>query len=167
MSRPHTVVFDTNLFVGAGFNPASASAELLDAVRSGELRMVWSEETRAETRRILEKIPPLDWEAVAELFREEDRVDVTLAASSFTEIPDPDDRKFAALAAETGALLVSSDAHLLAGGDHRFVVCTPGAAREGQRDRSGERAGQAQDRREYREFEKGAVDEIDPEGEGA
>ncbi len=112
-----TVVLDTNVFVGAGFHPGSASAELIDAVRAGDLRMVWSEATRAETRRVVEKIPPLAragaWDAFDEAFRDADRVEVTLDESDFAAVPDPTDRKFAALAAETGAILVSSDRHLL------------------------------------------------------
>lgn len=114
---PGPVVLDTNVFVGAGFNPGSASAEMIDAVRAGELRMVWSEATRSETRRIVEKIPPLAragaWEEFAEAFREEDRVEVTLDETRFDQVPDPEDRKFAALAAQTGAVLVSSDRDLL------------------------------------------------------
>jgi predicted nucleic acid-binding protein len=44
---PH-VVLDTNVFVGAGFNPRSHSALLLDAVRDGRLRMVWDDATHKE-----------------------------------------------------------------------------------------------------------------------
>jgi uncharacterized protein len=40
------VVLDTNVFVGAGFNPRSHSALLLDAVRDGRLRMVWDDAIR-------------------------------------------------------------------------------------------------------------------------
>ena len=35
------VDLDTNVFVGAGFNPRSHSALLIDAVRDGRLRMEW------------------------------------------------------------------------------------------------------------------------------
>jgi len=68
------VVLDTNVFVGAGFNPESASAELVRQVRDGALRMPWTEATRAEVERILTKIPPLSWDDVRGLFREEDRI---------------------------------------------------------------------------------------------
>lgn len=127
MPYPTPVVLDTNVFVGAGFNPGSASAEMIDAVRTGELRMVWSDETRAETRRIVEKIPPLAragaWAAFAEVFRAEDRVEVTVDEARFADVPDPEDRKFAALAAAAGATLVSSDSDLL---DHVPGVRPPG-----------------------------------------
>ncbi len=113
MTPTLTVVLDTNVFVGAGFNPGSASAELIAAVRSGDLRMAWSEATRAETRRILEKIPPLSWDDVADVFRDEWRVDVDLDEDRFSEVPDPEDRKFVALATAANAVLVSSDGHLL------------------------------------------------------
>lgn len=125
------VVLDTNIFVGGGFNPGSASARLIEAVRSGQLRMVWSEETRAETRRILEKIPPLDWDAVAELFDEAGRVEISvdLTDPRWSGIPDEEDRKFAALAVEGDAILITSDAHLLeADGDGLPRRATPGQA---------------------------------------
>ena len=67
MDKPRAIL-DTNVFVGAGFNRRSASARLLRAVRDGELVMVWSAATQAETERILRKIPPLSWEAVVDLF---------------------------------------------------------------------------------------------------
>lgn len=120
------VVLDTNVFVGAGFNPGSASAEMIEAVRAGELRMAWSEATRAETQRVVEKIPPLArdgaWARFEEAFREEGRVEVTLDEARFSEVPDPADRKFAALAAQAGAILVSSDRHLL---DHVPALAPP------------------------------------------
>jgi hypothetical protein len=35
-----TVVLDTNVFVAAGFNPRSASARIVEAVKRGQVRMV-------------------------------------------------------------------------------------------------------------------------------
>ena len=67
----------------------------------------------AETRRILEKIPPLAWDDVADLFLADARVEVTVDEERFADVPDAEDRKFAALALEAGAILVSSDRHLL------------------------------------------------------
>ncbi len=131
MTKP-PVVLDTNIFVGGGFNPGSASARLIEAVRVGELRMIWSLETRAETRRILEKIPPLDWKAVEALFREEDQVEVLVELTDprWSGIPDEEDRKFAALAAEGDAVLITSDAHLLeARGEGLPEIRTPGSFR--------------------------------------
>lgn len=134
-ASPPSVVLDTNVFVGAGFNPESASAEMIEAARRRDLRMVWSDATRAETRRIVEKIPPLAragvWERFEEAFRDEGRVEVTLDDALFAAVPDPEDRKFAALAAETGAVLVSSDRDLLdhaadAVPDLPVVVRSPG-----------------------------------------
>ena len=69
------VVLDTNVFVGAGFNPRSHSALLLEAVRDGRLRMVWDDATHEEIYHVLRRIPRLSWGAVAELFRDEDRFD--------------------------------------------------------------------------------------------
>ena len=53
------VVLDTNVLVAAGFNPRSASAKIVEAVKQGELRMVWNEATRPEIERIMQQIPPL------------------------------------------------------------------------------------------------------------
>jgi len=121
-----SVVLDTNVFVAAEFNTKSSSARVLGAVRRGSLRMIWNSATRHETRSILEKIPPLSWEAVAGLFRQEDRVDVEARDESFPQIPDPEDRKFARLAHAVGAILISQDKHLLAQ-PHRMdlLVLTP------------------------------------------
>ncbi len=109
-------IIDTNVFVGAGFNRRSASAQLIQAARAGEITLVWDAATRDETRRILEKIPRISWEAVADVFKPEDEWtgETDLTAVSFVE--DSEDRKFAALSLVTGATLISSDSHLL---DHR------------------------------------------------
>ena len=111
MADDCSVVLDTNVFVAAEFNTMSDSARILDAVRRGTLRMIWNSATQQETRSILEKIPPLSWEAVADLFRQEYRVEAK--ARPFSQIPDPEDRKFARLAHAGGAILISQDAHLL------------------------------------------------------
>lgn len=107
------VVVDTNVFVAAGFRPDSASRGLLEAIRSGEVRLVWNEATRRETERVIRKIPPLSWERCAELFRDEDRRDLETYPEAYGFVPDPDDRKFAALAEACGVPLVTSDEHLL------------------------------------------------------
>ena len=129
-THPTPVVIDTNVFVGAGFRPDSASGRLVQAVRDGMVRMLWCDATRAETRTVLSKIPPLSWPAVEELFREEDRVQGHPDEGGLEWVTDPDDRKFAALARATGAVLVSNDDHLLAGRDEAsIVVLTPGEYR--------------------------------------
>jgi predicted nucleic acid-binding protein len=122
------VVLDTNVFVAAGFNPRSASAKILDAVKQGRLRMVWNDATRREIERILQQIPPLRARPVAHLFRPEDRFTAPTHPERFADIPDPDDRKFAALAHAAGAVLISNDEHLLRHRDHTdLTVLTPGA----------------------------------------
>lgn len=107
------VVLDTNVFVAAGFNRWSASAKILDAVKHGELRMVWNDATRREIERILQRIPPLRAQPLAELFRAADWFSAETHPERFADIPDPDDRKFAALAHAAGAILISNDEHLL------------------------------------------------------
>ena len=123
--RP-TVVLDTNVFVAAQFNPGSDAARILDAVRRSDLRMMWDPSTRRETRAVLERIPPLSWRKAEELFRADNRFTGKTDADQFRRIPDPQDRKFAALAHATGSILVSWDQHLLAE-PHRIdvLVLTP------------------------------------------
>ncbi len=132
MSRP-CVVLDTNVFVAAGFNPRSASANILAAVRQGQVRMVWNQATRREIEHIIRQIPPLRARAAAgnaldALFRADDRFSAATYPHKFVAIPDPDDRKFAALAQAAGAILISSDEHLLRHTDlEDLTVLTPGA----------------------------------------
>jgi predicted nucleic acid-binding protein len=126
MSRP-AVVLDTNVLVAAGFNRRSASARIVDAVKRGELHMLWNDATRREIEHIVRKIPPLRAQALEPLFRPEDRVTTPTHPERFAEIPDPDDRKFAALAEATGAVLISNDEHLLGHRDRmNLTVLTPG-----------------------------------------
>lgn len=107
------VILDTNVFVAAGFNRQSAAARILAQIQAGQLRMIWNEQTRRETRYILKKIPPLSWASVAQCFREEDCRHGEMSADIMGHISDPDDRKFAALAESTGAVLITNDDDLL------------------------------------------------------
>lgn len=120
------VVVDTNIFVAAEFNPDSHSAELIRLIRAGELALLWDEKTFAETRAILEKIPPLNWDEFEPLFRPDYQVPRAESAPDFHAIEDPEDRKFAALAKRTGAPLVTNDDHLLSVRDSlRITILTP------------------------------------------
>ncbi len=107
------VLLDTNVFVAAGFNRYSHAARIVEAVETGRLRMVWNEATRRETKRILRQIPRLKWDRFADLFQDEDRFDGLTSPEQFAVVPDPEDRKFAALAAATSAVLITSDDDLL------------------------------------------------------
>jgi predicted nucleic acid-binding protein len=119
-------VLDTNVFVAAGFNPRSTSARIVDAVKQGRVRMVWNNATRREIERIMHQIPPLRNQAVARLFRPSDRFAGPTHPERFADIPDPDDRKFAALAHAAGAALISNDEHLLGHRERReLTVLTP------------------------------------------
>jgi predicted nucleic acid-binding protein len=108
------VVIDTNVFVAAGFNPRSASARVLDGVLEGRFRLVWNQPTRSETEMILRRIPRLDWQKFADLFRPEGEYTGPVDPAAFTAITDPDDRKFAALSAAANVPLVTSDKLVLA-----------------------------------------------------
>ncbi len=109
-----SVVVDTNVWVAAAFHPRSCSARIVDAIRSGRLRMVWNEQTRNESKRILSKIPPISWSRFAGLFLMEARFDAPLDLDAYAVVPDADDRKFAALAHATNSILITQDRHLLA-----------------------------------------------------
>ena len=113
------IVIDTNVFVAAGFNQRSAAARILAAVREGHFQLIWNEPTRRETEMILRRIPHLDWERVADLFRPEAEFTGPVDPESFALVPDPEDRKFAALSAAAQAPLVTNDNDLLA---HRDMV---------------------------------------------
>ena len=118
-------VFDTNLFVGAGFNKRSASARLIEAAREGRIAMVWNGATRDETRRILRKIPRISWDEVEDLFRPETEAPVVADLSHVAFVTDPEDRKFAALGLAQACPVITSDDDLLAHAD-RLDVAKPG-----------------------------------------
>jgi predicted nucleic acid-binding protein len=119
--RPE-VVLDTNVFVAAGFNPGSQSARLVEAVRDGRLRMVWDDATRGEIEHVMRQIPRLSWTRIADLFR----FSGSTHPEEFGFVPDPADRKFAALADAAQVPLVTSDAGLLkAGGQMKVGVLKP------------------------------------------
>ena len=115
------VVLDTNVFVAAGFNPGSHSARLIEAVRHGRLRLAWDDATRQEIEHVIRQIPTLSWTRIADLFRIEERFNGSTHPEAFGFVPDPADRKFAALADAVQAPLVTSDADLLNASDQMTV----------------------------------------------
>ena len=129
------LVLDTNVFVAAGFNPRSSSARILERVREGSWTMAWNRDTRRETEAVLAQIPPLSGRSAEAAFFPEAEVTAQTHPERFSLIEDPDDRKFAALAAVADAILVTNDDHLLSQRDRMEVeVLTPGElmARYGQ-----------------------------------
>ena len=121
------VVLDTNVLVAAGFAPRSASAAIVRAVQRGDLAIVWDERTRRETERIVTRIPRLSWARFAPIYRAEARFDGPTFPERFARVPDPDDRKFAALAAAAEAVLVTNDDDLLGVRGHLDAeILTPG-----------------------------------------
>jgi uncharacterized protein len=134
------IIIDTNVFVAAGFNPRSAAARILSAVRERRFQLIWNEPTRRETELILRQIPPLDWERVADLFRPEMEFLGPVDPESFVFVPDPEDRKFAALSVAAQTPLITNDNHLLSPRNSIGVdVLTPRAflARVGEDTRTG------------------------------
>jgi hypothetical protein len=88
--------------------------------------MVWDNATRAEIEHVMRQIPRLSWNGIADLFRAEDRFGGSTHPEAFGFVPDPADRKFAALADAAQAPLVTSDAGLLnAGGRMAVRVLKP------------------------------------------
>jgi uncharacterized protein len=129
------VVIDTNVFVAAGFNPRSASARILEGVREGRFRLIWNQPTRRETEMVLRRIPHIDWQKVADLFRLETEFTGPVDPAAFTVIADPDDRKFAALSAAAKVPLVTSDKLVLAQrGKIGIEIVTPRDFRARQRE---------------------------------
>jgi predicted nucleic acid-binding protein len=108
MTTP-AVILDTNILVASGFNPKSHSAQIVEQVRCGLLRMIWAEQTRDEAEWIVRKIPPLSWTAISELFRPEDCYCSPLFPERFQQIPDKADLIFAALSDATGTPLITMD----------------------------------------------------------
>lgn len=110
------VVIDTNVFVANGFNPESHSAQIIKLVNERKLTLYWNEKTRDEVRLMLKKIPPIGWDAVSHLFRQEGHVEVHVKEQVFDYISDLDDRKFATVAFEANVPIVTNDEHFL---EHR------------------------------------------------
>jgi predicted nucleic acid-binding protein len=84
---------------------------------------------------ILRRIPHLDWERVADLFQPETEFTGPVDPESFVLVPDPEDRKFAALSVAAQTPLVTNDNHLLSHQNSIGVdVLTPRAflSREGE-----------------------------------
>lgn len=113
MTERPRVVIDTNVFVAAGFNPRSRAAALLEAVGDGRVILVWDAATRRETERMLHRIPGLDAGMARDLFDAGEEWCTPGDEPDLSMVADPDDRKFAALAARARAVLITNDAHLL------------------------------------------------------
>lgn len=107
------VVLDTNVLVAAGFKRSGAAARIVAAIRRGDCRLVWNDATRRENEAVLRRIPPLDWNEFSSLFGPAGKFQGETGPDQFGQIQDPEDRKFAALAAAAGATVISADAHLL------------------------------------------------------
>lgn len=108
------VILDTNIFVGAGFNAESNARRITEAVEHGDLLLVWSDATRAESLKVVSSIPPLPDGVFEAMFTDAGHYDGPTRPDRFQQVPDETDRKFAALAEATGVVLVSNDDDLLA-----------------------------------------------------
>lgn len=111
--RPR-VVPDTNLFIGARFNPRSASARILDLCLKGRCRALFSDKVKSEVRSMLGRVG-CDGEfgsRVKRLLKEAEEVEVREELPLLME--DPDDNKLlnCALWGEAD-YLITNDRHLL------------------------------------------------------
>jgi putative PIN family toxin of toxin-antitoxin system len=125
------VVLDTNIFIAAAFKPRSASGRIIEAARGGRFRVVWDERTKAETKKLVTQIPPTrsQWPELERVFMAANKHHTAIPPEAFAgTISDPDDRKFAALAEDTGAIIITNDDDLLGTKDQTGLpVMTPGA----------------------------------------
>jgi putative PIN family toxin of toxin-antitoxin system len=106
------IILDTNVLVAAGFNRSSSAGRIIQAIEDGQIEMVWNEATRREARQVLQQIPPLSWDRIEALFKRRSEFKGE-TPGSFPLVHDPDDRKYAALAAASGATLITNDNDLL------------------------------------------------------
>ena len=115
-------MLDTNVFVGAGFRPASASGRLVAAARAGRLAVVWTAATRDEAERVVGQIPPLgafDWSAI---FRPDGEHTAPLDLAPFEHVAGHLDQTLAALALAASVPLVTADGPLVAGAEQSGVL---------------------------------------------
>ena len=83
------------------------------------MQLIVNKPTRRETEMILRRIPSLDWESFADLFRPDGEFAGPVDLDAFAFIADPNDRKFAALGAAVRRPLVTSDNDFLV---HRNMI---------------------------------------------
>jgi predicted nucleic acid-binding protein len=122
------IVIDTNVFVAAGFNPRSAAARILAAVREGRFQLIWNEPTRRETRRSCAEFHTSTGRGSLIFSSPKKEFTGPVDPESFVLVPDPGDRKFAALSAAAQTPLITNDNHLLSHRDTIGVdVLTPRA----------------------------------------
>lgn len=128
-SEPPGVVLDTNVLIGAAYNPDSASRRLLDACMRGELIACLSPAVAAEYEFIIDRAIGRrrdseflrDWLAAARVVHPRETPAVVA--------DDPEDDKLVAVALTAKAVLISSDHHLLdVNGIAGLEVLTPGEA---------------------------------------
>ena len=114
-ASPARAVLDANVFVAAGFRPASASGRLVEAACDGRLVAVWAEATRAEAERVVSQIPPLRGVDLDGAFRPSGRWGGPLDLGPFAHVAGRLDQTLAALAAAASVPLVTADRPLAEG----------------------------------------------------
>jgi len=108
------VVLDTNVFVGALYNPGSASRLIVEACRSGRLTLLLTTEVQREYERILRRALPRQpaLERLSGLLASAEIV-VPQSTPPVVDADPSDDKFLAAAVAGNADALVTSDRHLL------------------------------------------------------
>jgi uncharacterized protein len=109
------IVIDTNMLVAYMFNKRSASAGIIGLAEKGAVDVMWHAPLKREAELITGKISKAAPRAVIDLdsiFKPRNEVKKVPSISPVSE--DPEDDKFLACAAASGAdMIVSNDRHLL------------------------------------------------------
>ncbi|BCW98840.1 MAG: hypothetical protein KatS3mg024_1667 [Armatimonadota bacterium] len=119
------VVLDTNCFLAARWNAASASARIIRMCLQGELRHMCSPAVARELRRLVAQVGvPQDFIRLVEQYlATAERVE---PAAVPERAADPEDQKYLECAAAGADYLISSDNHLLdVRGAGRALVVKP------------------------------------------
>jgi predicted nucleic acid-binding protein len=114
-----SIVLDTNIFVAAAFNKKSSAKKIIEWVEEEKFSMLWTKDTKEETKHIISKIPPINWKEFEQLFKSKWEITDEVKNSdldigdNFKVIKDYSDRKFALLAKVAGSPIISNDSDFL------------------------------------------------------
>lgn len=115
MTDKTQIVVDTNIWIAAAFNSGSNSARIVNGLQDARWRLRWDDITRRESKHIIETIYPIreQWaQRFAPLFKEANKHTGTITdddKAAYAQVSGNLDRHFAALAAATGAVLITND----------------------------------------------------------
>jgi len=117
------------LLVAGFFNKESASEEIIDRIKKGNLKNLWSKSIKKEAEAILSQIPPIKKSYLKEIkeniFKPDNEIKNPPSINLIKE--DPEDNKFIECAAEGNAdFIISNDEHLLQHSGYKEIeIVTP------------------------------------------